>query len=276
VERVVPNALPKSCRAIFIGAFGESTGIVLRTSRSTFAIAFETRRSTLHDALTSRGGTRCPQRVVNSGGNAAVICLARCFLMSEVERVVPNALLKKLTASFYHRLTAARRFTSSNHPRHPWFLKICVHSWLGIRHSDFVIPSSFIRVIRGCPLFVRIRVYSSGSCRIRDWNKSRCGASFDYKLIAENNMKKMIRFFLFGTLFGVIMAAAVTFALAIPGNSDHWREEIVDRGGGAWYFDKHGHLGWMWTVPKVSAPAHRTTIIVPRSQPRPHSSNVQL
>jgi len=29
---------------------------------------------------------------------------------------------------------------------------------------------------------------------------------------------------------------------------DHWRVEIVKRGGGAWYFDKNGKLGWMWTA----------------------------
>jgi hypothetical protein len=44
------------------------------------------------------------------------------------------------------------------------------------------------------------------------------------------------------------MAAAVTFILAIPANNDHGRAEIAKRGGGAWYFDKNGHFGWMWTV----------------------------
>jgi len=28
--------------------------------------------------------------------------------------------------------------------------------------------------------------------------------------------------------------------------------EVVKRGGGTWYFDKNGHLGWMWTVEPVS------------------------
>jgi hypothetical protein len=52
---------------------------------------------------------------------------------------------------------------------------------------------------------------------------------------------------LVGILCGVIMAAAVTFVFAIPANNDHWRVEITKRGGGAWYFDKNGHFGWMWT-----------------------------
>ena len=48
------------------------------------------------------------------------------------------------------------------------------------------------------------------------------------------------------------MAAALTFFVAIPANNDHWRVEIVKRGGGTWYFDKNGHLGWMWTAEPVS------------------------
>jgi len=50
--------------------------------------------------------------------------------------------------------------------------------------------------------------------------------------------------FLIGILCGVIMAAAVTFTLAIPGNNDHWRAEIVDHGGGARYLDRNGNIGW--------------------------------
>lgn len=52
----------------------------------------------------------------------------------------------------------------------------------------------------------------------------------------------MIRTFLIGILCGVIMAAAVTFVFTIPANSDYWRMEIWKRGGGAWCFDKNGHL----------------------------------
>jgi len=68
--------------------------------------------------------------------------------------------------------------------------------------------------------------------------------------------------FLAGVLCGVIMAAAVTFVFAIPGNSDYWRMEIWKRGGGAWYFDKNGNLSWAWIVKPNSAarPAKRVTI----------------
>ena len=46
-------------------------------------------------------------------------------------------------------------------------------------------------------------------------------------------MKKMINVFLGGVLCGVIIAAVVTFTLAIPGNNNQWRAEIFDRGGAA-------------------------------------------
>jgi hypothetical protein len=75
----------------------------------------------------------------------------------------------------------------------------------------------------------------------------------------------MKRIFLIGVLCGVIMAAAVTFVFAIPGNSDYWRMEIWKRGGGAWCFDKNGHLSWAWTVEPIleNRPAKR--IIGPSS-----------
>ena len=58
--------------------------------------------------------------------------------------------------------------------------------------------------------------------------------------------------FLGGILCGVIMAAAVTFAVAIPANNDHWRVEITKRGGGDWYWDKNGNFGWMWIAQPIS------------------------
>jgi hypothetical protein len=63
---------------------------------------------------------------------------------------------------------------------------------------------------------------------------------------------KFIRVLLIGMLCGVTMATALTFFVAIPANNDHWRVEIVKRGGGTWYFDKNGHLAWMWTVEPLS------------------------
>lgn len=73
----------------------------------------------------------------------------------------------------------------------------------------------------------------------------------------------MRRTFLCGILCGVVMAAALTFAVAIPANNAHWQMEIVKRGGGAWFFDKNGRLGWMWTVEPTSAPPQKKQIIVP-------------
>jgi hypothetical protein len=86
----------------------------------------------------------------------------------------------------------------------------------------------------------------------------------------------MIRIFLVGVLCGVIMAAAVTFVFAIPANNDHWRVEITKRGGGDWYFDKNGHLGWMWTVEPISEGARPAAIIVPPSRPKPDFSHQRL
>lgn len=72
----------------------------------------------------------------------------------------------------------------------------------------------------------------------------------------------MRRTFLFGTLCGVIAAAALTFAVAIPANNTHWQVEIVKRGGGTWFFDKNGHMGWMWTVEPISTASQTKKIIV--------------
>jgi hypothetical protein len=77
---------------------------------------------------------------------------------------------------------------------------------------------------------------------------------------------KMRFVFLSGILCGVIMAAAVTFTLAIPANNDHWRVEITKRGGGAWYFDKNGHFGWMWTVEPTSDTRRAKRVVVPSPQ----------
>ena len=87
---------------------------------------------------------------------------------------------------------------------------------------------------------------------------------------------KMIRIFLVGVLCGVMMAAAVTFVFAIPANNDLWRVEITKRGGGDWYFDKNGHLGWMWTVEPISERSHPAAIIVPRSRPSSDLSRQRL
>ena len=76
-----------------------------------------------------------------------------------------------------------------------------------------------------------------------------------------------MRLFLIGMLFGVMVAAAFTYAFAIPANSNYWRMEIYKRGGAAWTFDKGGHIGWKWMVdpiPDTPSPARRA--LVPSSQ----------
>ena len=47
-----------------------------------------------------------------------------------------------------------------------------------------------------------------------------------------------MRIFLIGMLCGVMITAAVTYAFAIPANSDYWRMEIYKRGGAAWTVDR--------------------------------------
>jgi hypothetical protein len=83
--------------------------------------------------------------------------------------------------------------------------------------------------------------------------------------IAARLKEKMIRTFLIGVLSGVIMAAAVTLAFTIPANSDYWRMEIWKRGGGAWLFDKNGHLSWAWTVEPIPDTPSKKRVIVPSS-----------
>jgi len=74
----------------------------------------------------------------------------------------------------------------------------------------------------------------------------------------------MIRTFLIGTLFGVMVTAAVTCAFAIPANSDYWRMEIYKRGGAAWTVDRTGHVGWRWMVePILDTPLQKRVITSP-------------
>jgi hypothetical protein len=72
------------------------------------------------------------------------------------------------------------------------------------------------------------------------------------------------------------MAAAMTFVVSIPANNTHWKVEIVKRGGGIWYFDKKGHMGWMWTVDPISYTRQPKPVIVPSSQPKPNTVREEL
>ena len=86
-----------------------------------------------------------------------------------------------------------------------------------------------------------------------------------YKGIVGN--KKMRRLFLSGVLCGVMITTVFTFVFAIPANSDHWRWEIWQRGGGAWTIDmKSGHRGWKWTVEPIPDALPKKPVIVPSSQ----------
>jgi hypothetical protein len=42
--------------------------------------------------------------------------------------------------------------------------------------------------------------------------------------------------------------------------------EIWKRGGGAWTFDKNGHLGWKWTVEPIPDTVPAKPVVVPSSQ----------
>jgi hypothetical protein len=86
--------------------------------------------------------------------------------------------------------------------------------------------------------------------------------------------RKMIRLFLIGMLFGVMVTAAVTYVFAIPANDTHWRMEIWKRGGAAWTFDKNGHISWKWMVEPIPDTPPQKRVIVPSSQIHSHSEQL--
>jgi hypothetical protein len=84
-----------------------------------------------------------------------------------------------------------------------------------------------------------------------------------------------MRTYLIGTLSGVMLAAAFTYAFAIPANSTYWKTEIWKRGGAAWTSDKNGHIGWQWMVdpiPDTPSPARRA--VVPPSAVKIHAERL--
>ncbi len=95
----------------------------------------------------------------------------------------------------------------------------------------------------------------------RDGRKVRCSVR------GMKGRYRVIRVFLVGVLCGVIITAAVAFGLTIPANSDYWRMEIWKRGGGAWTFDKNGHLSWIWIVQPAPDTPPAKRIVAPPSQP---------
>jgi hypothetical protein len=68
-----------------------------------------------------------------------------------------------------------------------------------------------------------------------------------------------MRIFLIGMLFGVMTAAAFTYAFTIPANSFYWQTEIWKRGGAVWTMNmKTGQTDWKWLAePKKDAPRHK-------------------
>jgi len=76
----------------------------------------------------------------------------------------------------------------------------------------------------------------------------------------------MIRLFLIGMLFGVMITAAVTYVFAIPANDYHWKMEIWNRGGAAWTWDKNGHFGWKWLVEPIPDTPRQKRVSAPASQ----------
>jgi hypothetical protein len=72
-------------------------------------------------------------------------------------------------------------------------------------------------------------------------------------------MRKMMRLFLIGMLCGVTIAAAFTYAFAIPANDYYWQSEIWKRGGAVFTMDmKSGRTGWKWLVePKSDTPRQK-------------------
>jgi hypothetical protein len=67
-------------------------------------------------------------------------------------------------------------------------------------------------------------------------------------------------------LCGVMITAAVTYAFAIPANSNYWRMEIWKRGGAAWTFDKDGNISWKWMVEPIPDTPRQKPVTTPSSR----------
>ena len=75
-----------------------------------------------------------------------------------------------------------------------------------------------------------------------------------------------MRIFLIGMLSGVILAAAFTYAFALPANSYYWKMEIWKRGGAAWTSDKNGHFDWKWLVEPAAGNPRQKRVSAPSSE----------
>ena len=76
--------------------------------------------------------------------------------------------------------------------------------------------------------------------------------------------RKIMRIFLIGMLCGVMIAAAFTYAFAIPANNYGWKMEIWSRGGATLTFDKNGRWDWKWIVePIPDIPRQKPVTVTP-------------
>jgi hypothetical protein len=104
--------------------------------------------------------------------------------------------------------------------------------------------------------------------------KGRDGSEIRCSVTGMKGRLRAIRIFLIGVMCGAMIAAAVTFGLTIPATSDYWRMEIWKRGGGAWTFDKNGHLGWKWTVEPIPDNPRKKPVVLPSSQTNVHAEQL--
>lgn len=84
----------------------------------------------------------------------------------------------------------------------------------------------------------------------------------------------MMRIFLIGMLCGVMLAAAFTYAFAIPTNNYHWKMEIWNHGGAAFTVDKNGHGSWKWLVALPTDVPRQKPVIAPPSAAKVHSEQL--
>ena len=77
-----------------------------------------------------------------------------------------------------------------------------------------------------------------------------------------------MRIFLIGMLAGVMIAAAFTYAFAIPANNYHWRiGDLATVAAQRGLFDmKSGHMGWKWLVEPKAATPRQKRVTVPSSE----------
>jgi hypothetical protein len=102
---------------------------------------------------------------------------------------------------------------------------------------------------------------------------SGCKSAGNERQIQQSVAAK-INIFLIGMLCGVMIAAAFTYAFAIPANNYQWKTEIWRRGGAEWTFDRNGHAGWKWIVEPIPDTPHQKPVTLPPSAVKVHSEQL--